>query len=141
MEFSYKEIKESYLGIKSFLERGTEEKIILSATIDNDLGFWGADNVFLLEEYFEKHKVSYDNFDYDKHFYSEVWSLKEVFLLLIFPLVILIHTLIYFFPKMRKVFNFILGEQKTHLTFGDLVASKLKEEFCLKADANIQLKK
>ncbi|WP_338765686.1 hypothetical protein WAF17_02165 [Bernardetia sp. ABR2-2B] len=141
MEFTYKEIKESYLEIKVFLERGTNKSIILSATIDNELGFWGADNVFLLEEYFEKYKVSYENFDYDKHFYSEVWSLKELFLLLIFPFIILIHTIIYFFPKIRRVFKFILGEQKTHLTFGDLVASKLKGEFCLKADANIQLKK
>ena len=47
MEFTQKEIKESYLEIKSFLERGTNEKIILSTKIGEDLDFWGDDNPLL----------------------------------------------------------------------------------------------
>ena len=36
---------------------------------------------------------------------------------------------------------FLKADTKADLTFEDLVASKLKGEFCLKADANIRLKK
>ena len=141
MEFPYKEIKESYLEIKSFLERGTDEKIILSTKIEEDLQFWGADNYFLLKEYVEKYKLNFDSFNYDEHFISEVWSLKRLLSLFFLPLFIIIHFLIYFFPKLESTFSFILEKPKADLTFGDLVASKLKGEFCLKTDPNIQLKK
>lgn len=146
MEFSYKEIKESYLEIKSFLERGTNEKIILSTKIAENLDFWGDDNLFLLEEYIEKYKINFDNFDYSHHFENEleIIDIRRFIVEIIFlPFSILILLFNYLFPKQRiePTIPFFRGEEKADLTFGDLVASKLKGEFCLKENANIQLKK
>jgi hypothetical protein len=141
MEFTYKEIKESYLEIKAFLESWTNEKIILSTRIEEDLNFQGADNIFLLEEFIEKYNLDFTDFDYDKHFMSEVLTLKQLFLIPLFPFFIIIQLLAYYFPNLESLSMIYFQKPKADLTFGDLVASKLKGEFCLKTDANIQLKK
>ncbi|WP_375561482.1 hypothetical protein ACE193_02690 [Bernardetia sp. OM2101] len=148
MEFSYKEIKESYLEIKSFLKlsKKENEKLNLKTKIGEDLDFWGDDNLLLLEEYIKKYNLNFDNFNYAHHFESEleIIDIRRFIIGLIYlPFLILILSFNYLFPKnsIEPSILFLKGDVKADLTFGDLVASKLKGEFCLKADANIQLKK
>lgn len=90
--------------------------------------------------------MNFDNFNYAHHFESEleVIDIRRFIIGLIWlPFLILILSFNYLFPKnkIEPSMPFLKADTKADLTFEDLVASKLKGEFCLKADANIRLKK
>ncbi len=147
MQFTYKEIKESYLEIKSFLKLSKKEnkELNLKTKIAEDLELWGDDNLILLENYIEKYNLNFDDFDYSHHFENEIEiiDIRNFVKMLINLPFIIVYSLFNFLSNNRiEVFvPFNKEEARADLTFGDLVASKLKGEFCLKLDANIQLKK
>lgn len=146
MEFKYNEIKESYLEIKLFLENASGMKIEnLNTRIVEDLGLWGDDNYFLLIDYVKKYNINFDNFDYQKHFDSEGELFnggQALITLILMPFMIIERIIKLIFPKTKTCFNYSFlpkMSEKADLTFGDLVASKLKKEFCLRKNTNIQI--
>ncbi len=73
MKFKYTEIKQAYLGVKKFLEYKSSMKVKnLNTKIVDDLGIWGDDNLFLLEDFSNKYNIDFSKFNYDIHFDSEV---------------------------------------------------------------------
>lgn len=72
-EIEFSKLRHAYLTVKSFLEFETSEKInSLDSKIVDDLGLYGDDNFYLLEKFVTKFELDYKNFEYDKHFYSEI---------------------------------------------------------------------
>lgn len=149
MKFKYIEIKDAYLEIKKFLEHASGEKINnLNTKIVDDLKFLGDDNYFLLIEFIEKYNLNFDKFEYDKHFESEgdFIGFKNLVLGLLKLPVLIINSLIikYFSITLYiRIDNFFFDRtnEKKDLTFGDLILSKLKGEFCLRDECRVQLAK
>jgi hypothetical protein len=149
MKFKYTEIKDAYLDVKKFLEQASDEKIYnLNTKIVEDLKFWGDNNYFLLIEFIEKYNLNFDKFEYEKHFDSEGDFIGFKNLLLGFlklPVLILNSLIIkYFSPTLcNRIDDFLFDRtnEKKDLTFGDLISSKLKGEFCLRDECRIQLAK
>ena len=146
MKVRYSEIKNSYLEIKNLLEDKSGNKVEnLNTKIAFDLGLYGDDNIEFLEEFIKNYKLNFNNFNYQEHFDDEA----ELFLnikwfiprLLLFPLNLSL-TLINFFrkAKIRQIsMSEYISNNKLDLTFGDLITSKLKGEFCLRKHLPIEL--
>lgn len=149
MKFKYSEIKDSYLEVKKFLEHASGEKInSLDTKIVDDLKLWGDDNYFLLIEFIKKYNLNFEKFDYEKHFDSEgeFIGFKNLMLgILKLPIMIINGLIIkYISPKAYSKSDNLLynrTNEKKDLTFGDLVSSKLKGEFCLRNECEIELAK
>ena len=148
MKINYRDIKDSYLEIKFFLEDASREKVTnLNIKIAEDLGLWGDDNYDLLVEFIDKYKVDFKSFDYIKHFESEgeLFNSTGVLIALIcLPFQIIAWILKRFFPNIKTNLDTPLipkENQRKDLTFGDLIASKLKGEFCLRKNVKIELMK
>jgi hypothetical protein len=149
MKFKYTEIKDAYLEVRKFLEHASGEKInSLNTKIVDDLKFWGDDNYFLLIEFIEKYNLNFENFDYDKHFDSEgeFIGLKNMTLGIIKLPVLIINSLIIKYISLNtynKIDNILYDRtnEKIDLTFGDLILSKLKGEFCLRDECKVELAK
>jgi len=147
MEAKYSEIKKSYLEVKKFLEYKSSMKVEnLKTKIVDDLGLWGDDNLFLLEDFSNKYNVNFDKFNYNEHFDSEgdFISFKE-FILGILKLPILIinnliikHLSLSIYNKIDNILYDRTNEKKD-LTFGDLILSKLNGEFSLRENCKIKL--
>jgi hypothetical protein len=108
----------------------------------------GDDNYFLLIEFIEKYNLNFDKFEYDKHFESEgdFIGFKNLVLGLLKLPVLIINSLIikYFSITLYiRIDNFFFDRtnEKKDLTFGDLILSKLKWEFCLRDECRVQLAK
>ena len=148
MKISYKDIKDSYLEVKFFLEDASRVKVTsLNTKIAEDLSLWGDDNYELLVEFKDKYKVEFKDFDYSEHFESEgelFNSTRALIALVSMPFEIILWILKLFFPNIKINFStpFIpkINERKD-LTFGDLITSKLKGEFCLRKKFKIELTK
>jgi hypothetical protein len=99
----------------------------------------------MLNEYSEKYKVDFSKFNYSEHFDSEtdLFGSKYVLITILFLPIYIINSLYKtLFPKYKTSFlDSILPmiEEKKYLTFGDLIASKLKGEFCLRENAKFEL--
>ncbi|MEM7162835.1 MAG: hypothetical protein AAF487_10405 [Bacteroidota bacterium] len=149
MKFKYTEIEDAYLEVKKFLEHASGEKInSLNTKIVDDLKLWGDDNYFLLIEFVEKYNLNFEKFEYDKHFDSEgeFIGFKNLILgLLKLPLLIINSLIIKFisFNTYYQIDNILYDKtnKKKDLTFGDLISSKLKGEFCLRNECRIELAK
>lgn len=148
MKYSFSEIKEAYIEISYFLEYASGLKVNnLDTKIVKDLGIWGDENFFMLNEYSEKYKIGFSQFNYSEYFVSEAYMFRIqdlLFGVLFFPINLTNSLFKTLFPKYEtSLLDYILPkvEEKKDLTFGDLIASKLKGEFCLRAFANIQLLK
>ena len=148
MEFTFKDIRESYTEIKQLLEKYSWEKVNgLNTKIAEDLELLGDDNYDFLELFVNKYELDYGDFDYCKHFDTEAelfsgWRGFNSFILLPHHLIkILIQ---YIFPSTKyffeKLYNKNQIDKKDDLTFGDLVVWKLKGSFCLRNDTKINLK-
>ncbi len=148
MKYKFADIKKAYIEIAAFLESSCGVKVTsLENKIAEDLELWGDENFFILNEYCEKYKVDFRKFNYSEHFDSEADSvgIRYAFIIIIFfPFYILNGLYKTFFPKCKtSVFDYILPmiEEKKDLTFGDLITSKLKGEFCLRETTKIELLK
>lgn len=137
MNFSYKEIKQAYLEVQKLLEDASGVKVnSLSTKMAEDLSLWGDDNHDFLEMFSEKYTIDFSNFNYSKHFETEgeLFGSKQVLLTLLgLPISVLIFLIKIVNPKFNDTpFLKKKGTKKLDLTFGDLVVSKLKKEFCLR---------
>lgn len=147
VKFTYSEIKIAYLEVKQYLEYNNEVSIdSLHIRICEDLGYWGDDNVFLLENFIETFHLNFEAFNYEDHFESESGLLNFKGLILggmkwmvciISFLVVKPISLSYYHQIRSDLFR----EEgiKKDLTFGDLVVSKLLGRFCLREDVQISL--
>lgn len=130
MKLEFSNIKESYLEIKTFLENASGQKINgLNTRIAEDLGLFGDDNYFLLTEFAEKYDVDFESFEYDKHFESEgeLFNSFRVFIsILSLPFFLIAKIMKFIFPKIN-------------IDLSNLVVSKLKGEFCLRKNIQIEI--
>jgi hypothetical protein len=147
MKIEFRNIKESYLEIKTFLENASGEKINgLNTRIAEDLGLFGDDNYFLLTEFAEKYNLDFNSFEYDKYFENE----GELFHpgrfligIILLPFFIVTKIINWIFPKVKiDLSKLILPKirETSDLTFGDLIVSKLNGEFCLRKNTLIEIK-
>ena len=146
MKIEFRNIKESYLEIKTFLENASGEKNIgLNTRIAEDLGLFGDDNYFLLTEFFERYNVDFENFEYDKHFENEgelFHPIRTLIGIILLPLFLITKIVNWIFPKIKiDLSKLIIPKirETSDLTFGDLIVSKLKGEFCLRKNTLIEL--
>lgn len=149
MEAKYSEIKKSYIEVKTFLEYKSSIKVEnLETKIVEDLGLWGDDNLFLLEDFSKKYNVNFDKFNYDEYFDSEgdFINLKTLIFGL-FKLPIMLINSIFIknisFQIYSKIDDILYDRttDKKDLTFGDLIISKLNGEFSLRENCKVQLSK
>ena len=146
MKVQFKELRKTYKEIKDYLENASGENVNgLNTKIAEDLGLWGDDNYYLLEEFVKKHNLNFDKFDYSKHFESEgeLFNGSNALIgFLTLPFLIIARIIKWFFPKVKTPFDssFLpLKNERADLTFGDLIVSKLKGEFCLRKETLIEI--
>tara|TARA_R110002020_G_scaffold79907_1_gene199732 strand:+ start:15 stop:455 length:441 start_codon:yes stop_codon:yes gene_type:complete len=146
MKVQFKELRKTYREIKDYLENASGENVNgLNTKIAEDLGLWGDDNYYLLEEFVKKHNLNFDKFDYSKHFESEgeLFNGSNALIgLLTLPFLIIARIIKWFFPNVKTQFDssFLpLKNERADLTFGDLIVSKLKGEFCLRKETQIEI--
>ena len=146
MKFNYKEVKESYIEIKQFLEKTSGTKVKnLNSKIAEDLSLWGDDNYEFLIEFVEKYKLDFDNFKYNEHFESEgelFNSAKTLLWIITLPFKIIAWFVKLIFPKLETDLDnsFIpKANDRKDLTFGDLIVCKLKGKFCLRENTLIEI--
>ena len=146
MKVQFRELRKTYREIKDYLENASGENVNgLNTKIAEDLGLWGDDNYYLLEEFVKKHNLNFDKFDYSKHFESEgkLFNGSNALIgLLTLPFLIIARIIKWFFPKVKTPFDssFLpLKNERADLTFGDLIVSKLKGEFCLRKETLIEI--
>tara|TARA_R110002012_G_scaffold321222_2_gene548217 strand:- start:19 stop:459 length:441 start_codon:yes stop_codon:yes gene_type:complete len=146
MKVQFKELRKTYREIKDYLENASGENVNgLNTKIAEDLGLWGDDNYYLLEEFVKKHNLNFDKFDYSKHFESEgeLFNGSNALIgLLTLPFLIIARIIKWVFPKVKTPFDssFLpLKNERADLTFGDLIVSKLKGEFCLRKETLIEI--
>lgn len=147
----YKELRSTYQEIKAFLRNESYNDVKDQNTrIAEDLELWGSDNYLMLVDFIEKYDLNFENFEYEKYFVSEgeYWkrtnfSLVVLMLPFYIPFYIIAKTLILLIPSLRYLEEKLdpkMENERLDLTFGDLLVSKLKGEFCLRKDVKIQLK-
>lgn len=146
MKVKFKELRKVHKEIKDFLENASGENVKgLNTKICEDLGLWGDDNYFLLEEFVTKNNLNFDKFDYSEHFESEgeLFNCGNVLIgLLTLPFLIIARIIKWILPKAKIPFDnsFLpMKNEKTDLTFGDLIVCKLKGEFCLRKNTLIEI--
>jgi len=72
-QIEFDKLRHAYVTVKSFIESESYEKVkALDTKIEEDLGISGDDNLELLEKFVKKFELDYKDFDYSKHFLSEV---------------------------------------------------------------------
>ncbi|WP_437400094.1 hypothetical protein [Flagellimonas lutimaris] len=147
MKVEFKELRKVYKEVKDFLENASGKNINgLNTKIAEDLGLWGDDNYFLLEEFVEKHNLNFKKFDYGKHFESEgelFNSSNALIWLLTLPYLISARIIKWIFPNVKISFDSSSSflpkkNERADLTFGDLIVCKLKGEFCLRKNTLIE---
>nr|WP_299383100.1 hypothetical protein [Allomuricauda sp.] len=146
MKVEFKELRKVHKEIKDFLENASGVNVKgLNTKIAEDLGLWGDDNYYLLDEFVTKHNLNFDKFDYSKHFESEgeLFNGNEVLIgLLTLPFWIIARIIKWIFPKVRTPFesSFLpMKNERADLTFGDLIVCQLKGEFCLRKNTMIEI--
>jgi hypothetical protein len=64
MKVKFNQLRKVYKEVKDFLENASGENVNgLNTKIAEDLGLWGDDNYFLLEEFVTKNNLNFDKFD------------------------------------------------------------------------------
>ncbi|RNC86907.1 MAG: hypothetical protein ED556_05650 [Winogradskyella sp.] len=146
MKVEFKKIRKVYKEINDFLENASGENVKgLNTKICEDLGLWGDDNYFLLEEFVTKNNLNFDKFDYSEHFESEgeLFNGNNALIgLLTLPFLIVARIIKWIFPKIKTPFDnsFLpMKNERADLTFGDLIVCKLKGEFCLRKETLIEI--
>jgi hypothetical protein len=72
-EIEFNKLRFAYETVKKFLEDQSGDTVdSLKTKIADDLGMTGDDNYYMLAEFVKKFELEYEDFDYDKHFYSEM---------------------------------------------------------------------
>jgi hypothetical protein len=71
-QVEFRKLRFAYETIKRFLEAESGDKVeSLKIKIADDLGMTGDDNYFMLIEFVKKFELDYQDFKYERHFYSE----------------------------------------------------------------------
>lgn len=147
MKLSFEELRNSYNEIKDLLEDFSGDKVNnLDSRLAEDLSLWGDDNYDFLVMFIEKYQLNHDEFDYSKYFLSEgeLFNSEESLKFLIYlPFIIASRICKLFLPNKKNIFEGFENDspyEQKDLTFGDLVAWKLKGEFCLRKELQIELK-
>ena len=146
MKVKFNELRKVYKEVKDFLENASGENVNgLNTKIAEDLGLWGDDNYFLLEEFVTKNNLNFDKFDYSEHFESEgeLFNASNALIgLLTLPFLIVTRIIKWIFPKIKTPFDnssLPMKNERTDLTFGDLIVCKLKGEFSLRKNTLIEI--
>lgn len=146
MKFKFGELRSTYEEVKKLLEKTSLEKVNgLDTRIAEDLSLWGDDNYYFLIDFVDKYNLNFDGFNYDKHFESEaeLFNATTGLLTLIYlPFAIINGLIKLVYPNSKTAFDNLfepLTSDRDDLTFGDLIASKLKGEFCLRKDLVIEI--
>lgn len=143
----YKDLKQAYLEVKSFLEDETgEEDITLKTQIGNDFGYDGDDSLELLEKFVSKYGLDIDGFDFSKHFLTEgeiadgAGAILQLFFL---PITILIWLIKLFSSgriNLTKEHKFPdIYRDTLDLSFGDMLTWYLTGKFALRRDVRFQM--
>ena len=145
-QIEFEKLRHAYVTVKHFLETESYEKVTsLNNKVVADLGLSGDDNYDLLEKFVTKFELNHQNFDYNKHFYSEgelygssgltnalklsVWLLLKAIELLTFNK--LQFNKPDFTPQDREV---------SDLTFKDLLTWYIEKEFIPSGEITYELK-
>lgn len=158
-QITFSELRNAYLSVKQIAEYYSgENSTHYKNKIEQDLGMYGDDNYYFLEDFVEKYQLSFEEFDYSQYFLSEGELAPSGFtIILIFLLIplILLNVLILgvvklFSPKFHKKVEHIfipnLFKREEYrptldLTIGDLVASLTEKKFTLKSSLKYVLVK
>jgi len=71
-QIEFDKLRLAYETVKTFLEDRAGDTVgSLKTKIVGDLGMSGDDNYYMLAEFVKKFELEHEDFDYDKHFYSE----------------------------------------------------------------------
>jgi hypothetical protein len=71
-QIDFEKLRHAYVTVKYFLENEGHQKVSsLNNKVEGDLGLYGDDNYGLLITFVTQFELDYQNFDYNKHFYSE----------------------------------------------------------------------
>ena len=144
LKIKYSTLKATYIEIRNMLnQKAIFEVTSLNSKIDKDLSLCGDDNWELLNDFISKHDLGFSKFDYFEHFYSEYELFNsskgyEFLIYLPFNLLIFIINIIFYKGKLQYLSS-DREPERLDLTFGDLIVSKLKGEFCLRKNIRIEL--
>ena len=144
MKESYTEIKSAYLEIKEWLEPEAFKVVTAQDRISQDLSFLGDDADELIHDFVEKFEIDFSAYDFYEYFYDEceiVNPLMDISGLLRLPFYILYRPVKLIYTKIHIPIleQSLLYYKRKDLTVGDLICSKLKGEFCLRANVNLQV--
>lgn len=146
MKYHYSLVRYIYLDTLDYLSgAGGESDLNLSDKLAEDLGLWGDDNAFLLEDFVDRFQLDYSAFNYAEHFERET-ELITIGTQLITPFLIagwLIWKIIErAFPgcPTPNVFDDKLRSKnpRKDLTVGDLITWRLTGRFQLRTQADIR---
>ncbi|MBL3658645.1 DUF1493 family protein [Fulvivirga sediminis] len=71
-EIEFSKLRHAYTTIKKFLEDSSGVEVnSVNQRIAEDLGLFGDDNYFLLEQFVEKFELEHEGLEYERYFYSE----------------------------------------------------------------------
>lgn len=74
-QIEFAKLRHAYVTVKQFIDKETEgysELKSLDTKVRKDLELSGDDNLEFLEKFVEKFELDFKDFQYDKHFYSEM---------------------------------------------------------------------
>ena len=138
-QIEFSKLRHAYLIVKHFIEKESEgyNKLeSLNTKLATDIGLLGDDNLEFLEKFVSKFELEYSNFEYDKHFHSEVdifgseAALKNLLSLSVNLPLNLIELITFKHIKFDKpAFPDTPNEQVLDLTFKDLVTWYIEKEF------------
>ncbi|UII18970.1 DUF1493 family protein [Fulvivirga ligni] len=143
----YAKLRHAYATVKMFLEKTSGVRITsLNNTIAEDLGLWGDDNLFLLEEFVNRYELQHNGIEYEKYFHSEVEHLASTTILInILKLLIWLPLKLIEWLTLNKIklslSRFEKLERKVNdMTFKDLVTWYVEKDFMLSNQLKYELK-
>ncbi len=147
-EIDFSKLRFAYAVLKTFLENESGEKVLnLKTKIEEDMGMMGDDSYDLIARFVEKFELDYQDFDFEKHFYSEgelmdpgmvvlnlltlsIWLPLKVLELLTF------NQLNIYKPEFQKA-----ERETTDMTFKDLLTWYIEGKYATEQDIKYVLTK
>ena len=142
----FRTLRQAYLEVKHFIEKEACVKVdSLKTKIVEDLGCSGDDNCDLLSKFVTKYKLDVTNFNYSKHFESEMElfdSSATVLNLFISPILITVWLIKIFTRGKVNKREWIPNWHRSTLdmTFGDMLTWYLTGKYNLRHSVKVTLK-
>jgi hypothetical protein len=148
LHIDFKTLRQSYLEVKTFIERESGATIeSIHTKIEDDLGCTGDDNLEILEKFVAKYKLDTSDFDYSRHFLSEgeLFNSGTALLgLIVLPISISLGLLrLLSFGRFDYTNRQLLPDYyrpTTDMTFGDMLTWYLTGKYNLRENVRVVLK-